>query len=237
MISKQQSKSIASSLKRLRPYSLLIILPLLGACASKVTVEADIPRPLVEKVPLNIHMSYSEDFKNHVYTESEKRRVLSSMNLAEAQTTLFDTIFGALANLVGKDDPQTDLIIEPEVLDFQYTAPNETKLKQYEIWIKYRLKLMDSAQDDVADWTIKGYGKTPTAMLTSATKAFNSAANVALRDVGAQLATRFAGQKKIKAMIADKTPEISNETNTALAQQVVETPEETVSGEEEATNE
>ncbi len=202
---------------RFKVLGLLLMVSLLSACANKVTVVADIPTPLVEKVPLNVHMSYTDEFKNHIYIENEKSRSLNSLNFAQAQQDMFDAIFGQLTTLVDAQSVSKDLTIEPEILDFQYTAPAETKLKQYEVWIKYRLKILGSDDAKVADWTIKGYGKTPTALLTSATKAFNSATNIALRDVGAQLATRFAGQRKIKALIDTKSgSQNSLAKNTAL---------------------
>lgn len=192
------------ALKPFRKMAVLSLLAMLSACASTVTVVSNVPTPLVTKVPLNVNMSYTDEFKNYVYVESEKKRALSSLNFADAQIGMFDSIFSGLATIVDPAAGTHDLTVEPEVLDFQYTAPSETKLKQYEIWIKYRIKLLNTDSSKLADWTIKGYGKTPTALLTSATKAFNSAANVALRDVGAQLATRFAGQRKIKDLIASK---------------------------------
>ena len=182
------------------------ILSVMVGCASKVTVRADIPTPLIEKVPLNVHLSFTEEFRNHIYQENERSRALSSLNLAEAQLSMFDAIFSNMTNLVGADDLTKDLTVEPELLEFQYTAPAETKLKQYEVFLTYRLKLINKDDSTLADWIIKGYGKTPTALLATATQAFNSAANVALRDVGAQLATRFPGQQKIKALIDRKSP-------------------------------
>jgi len=151
-----------SGLMNLKALITVGLLMLLSACSSKVTVVGDVPTPLVQRVPLNVHMAYTEKFKNHVYTENEKRRALTSLNFADAQTEMFDAIFSGLATLVDADNPDKDLTIEPEVLDFQYTAPAETKLKQYEVWIKYRLKLLNKDDSKLADWTIKGYGKTPT---------------------------------------------------------------------------
>jgi len=180
----------------------------MSGCASNIVVKADIPAPLVQKLPLTGSMRYTDQFKNYVYLEAEKkRRALRSLDLAAAQTSLFDRVFGSLITLVSADTSSKDLIIEPEILDFQYTAPAETKLKQYEIWIKYRLKLRNKNSEKLADWTIKGYGKTPTGTLTSASSAFNSAATVALRDVGAQLSIRFGTQKIIKQLLAGDTPQ------------------------------
>lgn len=181
--------------------SLLGMSVLLSGCANTVVVKGNIPTPLVERVPLNGAIRYTEEFKNYVYNESEKKRALKSLDFTEAQIIMFDQVFGGLMNLVPIDTPNLDLTIEPEILEIQYTAPQETKLNQYEIWIKYRLKLLDSNEQKIADWIIKGYGKTPTALMGSASSGFNSAANVALRDVGAQLSIGFPKQSKIKALV------------------------------------
>ena len=219
-----------------------ILFAILSGCANNVTVNAEIPAPLVEKLPLTGSMIYNDEFKNYVYLEAEKsRKSLKSLDLAAAQTTLFDQVFGSLMTLVSPEVTAKDLNIEPEILDFQYSAPVETNLKQYEVWIKYRLKLSNADNQKLADWTIKGYGKTPTGLLTSASRAFNSAANVALRDVGAQLSIRFARQRTIKQLLNGDSPEPISEpeevadkvveevvNGTIPAEQLVEAAEETI---------
>lgn len=178
------------------------LLVLATGCASSVVVKGDLPTPLVQREPINASLRFTDEFKNYVYTEKEKRRVLKMLDMTQAQIDMFESVFGALTNLVPDGDPSADIVIQPEILDFQYTAPNETKLKMYEIWLKYRLKILGANASEVADWTIKGYGKTPTTTFTSASVAFNAATNVALRDVGAQLSIGFPKQRKIKAIIA-----------------------------------
>lgn len=186
----------------------LVVTIFIGGCASSIVVKPDIPIPLVEKLPINAGLIYTDTFKNYVYLESEKKRnSLKSLDFALAQTTMFDQVFSVLTNLVSLDDSSMHLSIEPEILDFQYSSPSETKLKQYEVWLKYRLKLRDANNASIADWTIKGYGKTPTGALTSASSAFNSATNIALRDVGAQLAIKFPRQRVIKTFLAGGIPE------------------------------
>jgi hypothetical protein len=185
----------------------LLSLTLVSGCASSIVVKPNIPSPLVEKLPLNINMVYSDTFSNYVYLENEKKRgSLKSIDFTDAQTSMFQQVFSSLTNLVEATAPSKNLSIEPEILDFQYSAPSETKLKQYEIWIKYRLKLRDKNDARVADWVVKGYGKTPTGMLRSASSAFNSATNVALRDVGAQLSIRFPRQRVVKTLLDGGSP-------------------------------
>jgi hypothetical protein len=180
---------------------------LISGCASSIVVKPDIPNPLVKRLPLNTNLVYSDTFKNYLYVENEKKRgSMKSIDFTDAQAAMFEQVFGSLTNLVDSADPSKNLSIEPEVLVFQYSAPSETNLKQYEIWIKYRLKLRDGNNARIADWTIKGYGKTPTSMLTSAPSAFNAATNIALRDVGAQLSIRFPQQTVVKTLLAGGAP-------------------------------
>ena len=208
----------------LRTLLLFIGFSLLSACATSVKVNGEIPAPLVEKIPLTVQLVYDDEFKRHVYEEEEKGRSLKSIAFGEAQVTLFDSIFSHLFTLVdpieldlSEDSVASknlhviselnsvagaDLKVTPTLLDFQYSAPRETKLNLYEIWLKYRLKIEDSNNREIADWVVKGYGKTPTALLNSASKAFDSATNVALRDVGAQLAIGFSTQPEIKEFLS-----------------------------------
>jgi len=196
-------------------------LTLLTGCASSVVVKPDIPNPLVQKLPLNTSLVYSDSFKDYVYLETEKKRgSLKSIDFTEAQTTMFEQVFSSVTNLVSADDASRNLTIEPEILDFQYSSPTETKLKQYEVWIKYRLKLRNVDGARIADWTVKGYGKTPTGLLTTASSAFNAATNVALRDVGAQLSIRFPRQRVVKTLLDGGAPAAIPDVDTEVEENV-----------------
>jgi hypothetical protein len=191
----------------------------LSACASNVVVKSTFPRPLVPALPLDGALVLTEDFKSYTYFENAKaRKSLKSLDMAAAHIMLFENVFDSLINLVGPEFPTKDLVIVPELLDFQYSSPSETQLKQYEVWLKYRLKITNGMNQKIADWTIKGYGKTPTSMLASAGSAFSAATTVALRDVGAQLAIQFPQQQVIQDILKGKAPDIIEE---ASAEEVV----------------
>ena len=178
---------------------------LAGCGASKVSVKADIPRPLISTLPLKTYVLYTDEFSNYQYTEKEQGRSLSSLTFGPAQRTLFERIFSELVIVSPTaKDTGLDLIVEPEILDLQYTSPKETKLNLFEVWLRYRVKITDAENNILADWVIKGYGKTPSATLKTTGTAFNAATNVALRDVGAQLAIGFPKQPAIKTLLAQK---------------------------------
>ena len=197
-------------------YLLLIVLSLTGCGASRVSVTADIPQPLVTKLPLTGYLSFTEEFKNYRYSENEKSRSLASLSFGPAQQVMFERVFVQLLDLSSTASAAVDVIIEPEILDFQYTSPSETKLNLYEVWLRYRVKITDSQDKILADWVVKGYGKTPTATLKTTSSAFNAATNIALRDVGAQLAIGFPNQSSVQGLL---TPEVaSNNINQSTGQ-------------------
>ncbi|MEM7357562.1 MAG: hypothetical protein AAF431_00485 [Pseudomonadota bacterium] len=193
------------------------VLLLASGCAKNFTVVGDIPQPLIESDATIAHVKFSEEFKSYAYEEESTDRALESVGFGEAQVSLFKRIFSSLFTLSEEDSDAVDLKIEPQILDFQYSAPKETKLNLYEIWLKYRLRITDHHDRELADWVVKGYGKTPTRMLSSQITAFNTASNVALRDVGAQLAIGFRNQPSIKEYLAKSQDERRERSAAELA--------------------
>lgn len=202
-----------------RTISLSALLLAMIGCSKTFVVTGNIPQPLIAGTPVVAQMQYSEEFKTYAYLEKGDDRALKSVGFGAAQVTLFDKIFGSLFTLAKDGQPGAAIKIEPEILDFQYSVPRETKLNLYEVWLKYRLRITDDQNRKVADWVVKGYGKTPTSMMKSYLKAFNIACNIALRDVGAQLAIGFRKQPSIKEFLAkraDLETEISAESSPVI---------------------
>ena len=184
---------------------LMLSLVLLSACASNVVVNGDIPKPLVLQLPLTAKLNLSEEFLNYTYFEQDKGRAIKSLDFGQAQAELFRVIFGSALRLGEGTNTATDIEITPKVLSVQYSAPSETALNIYEVFVKYRITISSANQLKLADWVIKGYGKTPTAFLKGADAAFDAATNVALRDVGAQISIGLPLQASIKALVQAKS--------------------------------
>ena len=178
---------------------------LITGCSTTALVTSEFPEPLIEKIPVSVVVKYSDDFKKYVYKEEGKNRANRKVDFGVAQVGLFTSILGNMFHKVEFDTgTPADLHIAPEILDFQYTIPRETKVNVYEVWLKYRIKITDGNGKKVDDWVVKGYGKTPTALLKTPNQAFDTATNVALRDVGAQLAIGFKRQPSIRDFLQKK---------------------------------
>lgn len=186
---------------RLGLAALLCVL-LAGCGPARVDVEGNFPAPLMEKVPLTLGVWYDQEFTNHEFFDEASSRSESSwvVRTGEAQVQMWDTLlngmFVELVPMKGKPGPgqmnqSVDAVLIPHVDELQYAIPAHTNIKVYEIWMRYRLQLVTSGGETIAEWTMPAYGKTPTAFMQSDQAAVNLAAVMALRDAGANFATSF----------------------------------------------
>ncbi len=194
---------------------------LLGACASNlvVTPPATFPQPLIKPLPLRLGVHFSEAFENYVYEQpvkqtrknrqknkNRKQKSKLRVNIGEAQTQMLSTVFDAMftsvtavdADALTQPSDTVDLLLVPEVLDFQFASPRITKVNVYEIWIKYQFSLQAADGEEIASWVVPAYGKTPTKFLKSKDDAVNLATRIALRDCGAAFIIGFARAPEIR---------------------------------------
>lgn len=180
-----------------------LLTALLTACGAKqVIVQSEFPPPVMNKLPLTIGVWYDGDFSNHEFFDEASGRAESSwlVNTGQAQVQLWDTLLKGMFHEVvymngkpgpGQMNPVVDAVLLPAVDELQYAIPAHTNVKVYEIWMRYRLQLVTTGGEPIADWTMPAYGKTPTAFMQSDEGAVRLAAIVALRDAGAHFASSF----------------------------------------------
>ncbi|USD22204.1 hypothetical protein ACJJIX_10880 [Microbulbifer sp. VAAC004] len=181
------------------------------ACSHTVQVEGNYPAPVGHQFPLSVGIYLSEDFKNYTYQEDSEDREEWKINTGRAQGNLFETVLRSMfVNTISlseypKDVPaNVELVIVPEVRELQFTMPRETRVNIFEVWIKYDMNAYDSQGNQVANWVITAYGKTPTAFLQSQEQALTQAINIALRDAGATLYTGFEKVPELQAFLSGR---------------------------------
>jgi hypothetical protein len=205
------SDKIAYATGLLKCAACAIIVLLLSACgANKVIVKGEFPKPVMTPLPLNIGVWYPDEFRNHEFTDMAKTPQDSSwvVKTGDAQIAMWNVLLaGMFQNIVemkaapgtGAMNQAVDAVLIPEIDELQYAIPTQTHVKVYEIWMRYRFKLVDLNGEPIAEWMMTAYGKTPTAFLQSDTAAVNQAAVMALRDAGANFVLSFS-----------RTPELSD---------------------------
>lgn len=186
---------------RLGPLVMGAVMAALAGCsATTIVVDGSYPSPLVRKLPLTIGVYYPEELRNFAYTEIDDNSGKDQyiVQSGTSQLELFNTVLPALfENVVMLDSPDTagnsnvDAVFIPEIAEFQLGLPQKTKLKVYEIWMKYNMKLSKANGDYIADWVMTAYGKSPQENLQSVDSGVQDAAVVAMRDLAASFTLGF----------------------------------------------
>lgn len=176
---------------------------LAASCSvNTINISGTYPSPLVRKIPVTVGVYYPEELRNFSFTEiddytGEDQYIINS---GESQVELFNTVLPALfENVVMLDslddlpaDNQLDAVFVPAIEEFQLGLPEKTKLKVYEIWVKYNMRLTQTNGDYIADWVMTAYGKSPTESFQSVDAGVQDAAVVAMRDLAASFTLGFS---------------------------------------------
>ena len=199
------SLSMTSAKNRLYcrlPGLLLLLVVMTGCGPTRVVVDGKFPPPLIEPLPINMGLWFDEEFTGHEFFDQSTSKTESSwvVQTGTAQVAMWDTLLAGMFETVThmKGEPGAnqmnqvvDGVLIPHVEELQYAIPAHTSIKVYEIWMRYRFELVTTGGEQIAEWTMTSYGKTPTAFLQSDKEAVNLAAVMALRDAGANFATSF----------------------------------------------
>jgi hypothetical protein len=184
-------------------FAVLAISATLSSCGvSTIVISGSYPSPLVRKLPITVGVYYPDELRNFSYTEiddysGQDQYILQS---GGSQLELFNTVLPALfENVVMLDsldtaasNSQLDAVFVPTIAEFQLGLPQKTKLKVYEIWMKYNMKLSTASGDYIADWVMTAYGKAPQENMRTVDAGVQDAAVVAMRDLAASFTLGFS---------------------------------------------
>ncbi len=209
-----QASKVQANTKRLLLLLTSGLVLLLTACSvSTINIRGTYPTPLVGKLPLKVGVYYDESFVNHSFTEINDRTgkdqliVKSGSSQVELFNTVLPALFEEVVVLENKNAQSSglDLVLVPTVQEFQLGLPEKTRLKVYEVWIKYNMQLSDGNGEFVADWVMTAYGKSPEESFQSKDEGVNNAAVVALRDLAATFTLGFTRVPEVNEWLRAKS--------------------------------
>lgn len=186
----------------------------LGGCSRSVslTVEAEVPAPVTERIPLAAGVYYDERFSNYVYEEDSEDRPDWRIESGKSQTAMFDRILSNMFTELrrvegvpaGPGHQDLDIVIVPRVEEMQFSTPAEMKVDFYEAWVRYHVDVVRPDGTPVTDWQFHGYGKSSTEFLKNTTEGLSEAINIALRDAGAKLVVQFQALPEIRSLVENR---------------------------------
>ena len=188
---------------------------LLAGCGSNVTLDpVTIPTPLIEPMPLSVAIRIPAEFENYVHEDEVLGREKWRIDLGRSNAALFSQLFNFMfddVTVIGPDDDVStlsiDALVEPSIDAFEFSVPSQSKTESYAVWIRYRLKIYDSAGDMYANWPLSAYGKSEQFGLTG-DEPLKRAAILAMRDAAALMIMNLDKATAIAAL-KDHRPAVS----------------------------
>lgn len=228
-----------------RPAIGVLLLPLLlSACSSQnlALSEPQLPKPLIDEIPLRVGVQYSEEMNDFTHHEELLANQEWTVRLGDANKKLYRQIFSSMFSEVLEiekgDDPQAlgiELVIHPRLEAFEFALPQQSRTEAYTVWIRYRLAVFNPEGEELASWPVNAYGKAA-ADRFEGTKAIQRAASLAMRDAAALVSMRFATETGIGATGLRAEPEqlaAENSESSAMPGVVADQDEEPVAAEAE----
>ena len=184
----------------------LILIALAGCGSTTTMIEPTIPAPLTDKIPVNAALRVPEEFNSFVHEEAILGRESWTIDLGRSNAVFFEQLFGYLFDsltIIGPDDDardfQFDALIEPSIDGFEFSVPTQSKTEAFAVWIRYRLRVFDSAGNNASNWTVSAYGKSLKQGL-SGSDALQRAAVLAMRDAAALIIMQMDKATQISAL-------------------------------------
>jgi hypothetical protein len=184
----------------------------LGGCAQSVVVNAEFPAPLVERLPVRLGVVFDQELRDFEHHEEIPQAATWTVRLGDASIAMLEPLFQSMFQET-REVPEMptgtaasiglDGIIKPTLEKFEFDVPVSGRDKFAEVWLQYRLDLYDANGELVANWPVTGYGKAELHR-TNHEGSVNQAAVVAMREVGATIATKFAQQPQISYWLEER---------------------------------
>jgi hypothetical protein len=195
---------IAAGLSRLS----LIAAAALAGCSSSVVVQSDFPAPLVEPLPLRMGVIFDDELHNYIYYEELPQHTAWTIDMGDANVGMLEPLFAGMFNQIELIDSvdaaptaNVDGVLQPQLEKFEFDVPIGQRDEFAEVWLQYALTLFEPNGEVVHRWTVSGYGKSE--LERDQEEAVKRAAVVALRDVGATIATKFSEQQPISYWLGE----------------------------------
>lgn len=188
--------------------AILAALLLCGCTATKLTTQAQLPPPLIDKLPVRVGVHYSKEFAEYVHKET-RSQIDYEVTLGPAHVTNLNWLLGAMfAELVEVEDPTTvaDIrppllfVLEPKFEEFSFLTPKDVAGEAFVVTIRYLLTLYDGSGGRVDSFTYTGYGREKARTLASK-EPLAIATQRAMRDAGAKVAVELTDQEAVRLLL------------------------------------
>jgi hypothetical protein len=188
--------------------TILFLLPIMTGCNGALTVPNTFPEPLVETLPLDVALVFSDEFASYRHRENVAGDSKWDIDIGKANVALFESVSRRLfrsatrvsARPEGTAATGFNAIIEPSVAAFEFSLPSQSATEQYSVWIRYTVKVFRPDGELLTSWNISAYGESESTLLRPA-RSMEQATILALRDAAATLAVGFVSEARAHGVL------------------------------------
>jgi hypothetical protein len=180
-------------------------------------------------MPMSIGLRIPEEFEHFVHEDEVLGRERWSIDLGRSNAALFTQLFGYMfddVTILGPDDDATtldiDALIEPSIDAFEFSVPSQSRTDAYAVWIRYRLRIYDSAGTQHANWPLAAYGKSEQTGLTGG-EPLKRAAVLAMRDAAALMIMKLDKATGLSALKDRQATTVAGPPESSAQEQQAET--------------
>ena len=115
----------------------------LAGCGGAVSLSSNFPAPMTQRLPLTAQIQYPDGFRDFSHVEEAMDSTRWTIAIGRPSMRMLNSVLGASLTLVAADPagPAPDLIIQPEILRFEFGVPGRSKVDVPAAWIEFDLRI------------------------------------------------------------------------------------------------
>jgi hypothetical protein len=181
-------------------------------CTTTLHIDAAVPRPVVEALPLDVGVHYQDSFRDYEFDgEAADDESRWDIELGPAQVRLFDQLFETQFRSVTRvddlhailDPARMDMVLEPAIEEYSLRTPWGTGTDFYEVTIRYSLSYYSPGGELIARWPFEGHGRTRSSFFSN-DESVEKATIAAMRDAATVLILELRDKPEVKGLLQVK---------------------------------
>ena len=178
----------------------------LAGCGGAVNLSADFPAPMAMRLPLTAQIQYPESLRAYSHVEEALDTTRWTIALGQPSMRLLNRVLGSCLTLVPAEGAGTrpDLIIEPDILRFEFGVPGRSKVDIPAAWVEFDIRITSPDGAPLTRLKIAGYGESSQGS-GGVGRSLSEAAEYALRDAGATLTQEISQDTAILALVGSRS--------------------------------
>ena len=195
-----------SALRLRTAAALLAAVVVTAACGGTVALSPDFPTPMTNRLPLTAQVQYPESLRDFSHVEEAMDTTRWTVALGRPSIRMLNGVLGSCLTLVQAGDSGTvpDLIIQPEILRFEFGVPGRSKVDVPAAWVEFDIRITGGDGSPLTTLKIPGYGEGSSGS-GGMGRRLSEAAEYALRDAGATLTQEISQDSAILALVGSKS--------------------------------